>query len=129
MTMNFYRLKTHLCMEWTQTKKLNDLYICTFFVMYHFHQIYYKISNKINTCEHVKRKPILFVDFIVHCFPCMKQKSYNLYKWMGIIHKFKTIHTYKRKKKFQSLKSLKPNENMSFFQFISSLNLDEIIVK
>jgi hypothetical protein len=48
---------------------------------------------------------------------------------MGIIHKFKTIPTYKSKKRFQSLKILKPNESMSFFQFVSSLKLDEIIIK
>jgi hypothetical protein len=67
---------------------------------------------------------MLFVNFITHCFPCLRQKTYNLLKKMGIIHFQNNI--YKQASKiFQSLKDLNENTYISFFQIFYSLNLDE----
>jgi len=38
MSMDFYGLKMHLCMECTQMKKLIGLYTFIFFVIYHCYQ-------------------------------------------------------------------------------------------
>jgi len=37
-----------------------------------------QMFNNINTHIHVGKKSRLFVDFITHCLPCLKQKSSNL---------------------------------------------------
>jgi hypothetical protein len=45
---------------------------------------------------HVRRKIMLFVNFITHCLPCLKQKTYNLLKKMGIIHFQKKNYIHKQ---------------------------------
>ncbi len=42
--------------------------------MYHYYQIHYKMPNNLNTCVHVKKKIMLFVDFITHYLPCVKKE-------------------------------------------------------
>jgi len=74
---------------------------------------------------HVKRKIMLFVKFITHCLLCLKQKTHNLLKKMGIIHFENNIYIHKQKKKNQSLEKLFKNMYISFFQFSDSLNLNE----
>jgi hypothetical protein len=68
MTVNFYRLQTHLCKE---VEWFVHMYI-SWDLSFSPNLLQNVQQDQYN--EHVRIKTI-FVDFIVHCFPCMKQKS------------------------------------------------------
>jgi hypothetical protein len=55
-------------------------------MMYHCYQNHDEMHNNMNTHVHVKTKIMLFVNFITHCLLCLKQKFWNLFKLMEIIH-------------------------------------------
>ncbi len=69
MTMAFYELKMHKCMELIQMKKLKNLSVNTFHVIYRYYQLHYKMHNNINTLEHVRKEIMLSIDSIIPCLP------------------------------------------------------------
>jgi len=72
-----------------------------------------------------KEKDMLFVYFITHYLPCVKKK---ILEPLGIdgIYLFKKKHLNTQINNiFEYLKDLKANENVSFFEFLNYLNMDE----
>jgi len=91
--------------------------------MYHCYQTYYKMHN-INTHVHVRKETMLFINFITHCFLCVK----NILKPFQINGNYPFSQQYLQtqiNKIFQSLKDLFKNDDISFFEYLKSLNFDE----
>jgi hypothetical protein len=92
-------------------------------MMYHYYQTHYKMHNT-NTHIHVRNKTMLFVNFITHCsYAWNKNFKISSNKWKLSI--FIIISLNISNKIFQSLKDLKENDDISFFKYLNSLNLNE----
>ncbi len=86
----------HLCMNNTQKKKWRILKTYIYLMMYHCHQIHYKMHNNINACLYVRKKTIVYR--LHYPLPPMHETKFLEPFHMGIVHFHNNTSIHKQKK-------------------------------